>query len=66
MKEFPAPAVVGIVVALLALVGFLIFRGSSSVQGDGKQGNVQAAPPMPAAARQSMQQQYQPRSATRP
>jgi hypothetical protein len=46
-------------IAVVALVGFFIYRSSAgSVQGDGKAGNVQAAPPLPDHLKKKMQDSY--------
>ena len=46
-------------IAVIALVGFFIYRSSSgSIQGDGKAGNVEAAPPLPEHLKKKMQDSY--------
>ncbi len=48
-QEIPTGAVVAILIAILLVAGFFLFRTftTGGVQGDGRAGEVQAAPPVP-------------------
>jgi hypothetical protein len=59
-KEVSPIAVIAAAVAVIAIIGFFVYRSSAgSVQGDGKAGNVQAAPPLPEHLKAKMRQQHQ-------
>ncbi len=60
-KSLPIPVVVTVITLLVLLVGFFIFKGvtNGGTAGDGKEGNVQASPPMPDSAKQQMIQNAQ-------
>jgi len=59
-REFPMAVIICIAAALVVLIGFLVYKGASGgIQGDGKVGNIQAAPPMPPGAQQRMMQMRQ-------
>lgn len=56
-QSIPAPIVAVVVVLLLAVVGFFLYKGATGgVQGDGKVGNVEASPPIPKHAQEQMMQ----------
>jgi hypothetical protein len=57
-KSVPAPLVAAIIVVVVLLAGFFLYKGATGgTVGDGKAGNVEASPPMPDAAKQQMMQQ---------
>ncbi len=47
-KNVSAPVAIAIIVVVLLVVGFFLYRGiTGGVQGNGREGEVQAAPPVP-------------------
>lgn len=47
-KNVSAPLAIAIIVVVLLVVGFFLYRGmTGGVQGNGREGDVQAAPPVP-------------------
>jgi hypothetical protein len=47
-QELPTGVVVAIIVAVVLIAGFLLYRTwTGGTQGNGRPGEVQAAPPMP-------------------
>lgn len=47
-QELPKGVVVAIIAAIVLVAGFFLYRAwTGGTQGDGRQGEVQAAPPMP-------------------
>ncbi len=61
LKSLPVPLVATVVAVIVLMVGVFLFKGlaGGGVTGDGKEGNVQASPPMPSAAREQMLQDAQ-------
>jgi hypothetical protein len=56
-KTIPMPVVAAVIaVIVLLVIGFLYKGATGGTVGDGKEGNVQASPPMPEAAKQEMLQ----------
>ena len=56
-KEVSAPMLIAAVVIVVALAGFFLFKGvTGGVQGNGKDGDVQPGPNIPASAMQKMRQ----------
>lgn len=60
-KSLPIPLVATVITIIVLLAGFFVYKGVSNMGtvGDGKEGNVQASPPMPEAAKQQMLQDAQ-------
>jgi preprotein translocase subunit SecG len=47
-RNISTPVAVAIIVVVLLVVGVLLYRGlTGGVQGDGREGEIQAAPPVP-------------------
>jgi hypothetical protein len=47
-KNISTPVAVVIIVVVVLLVGFMLYRAfTGGVQGNGKEGDIQAAPPVP-------------------
>lgn len=47
-KNISTPVAIAIIVVVLLVVGFFLYRGmTGGVQGNGRAGEVQAAPPVP-------------------
>jgi hypothetical protein len=56
-KSLPIPLVATVITLIVLVVGFFLYKGiTGGTTGDGKEGNVQASPPMPEAAKQQMMQ----------
>ncbi len=47
-KNVSAPLAIAVIVLVLLVVGFFLYKGiTGGVQGNGREGDVQAAPPVP-------------------
>ena len=57
-KSLPIPLVATVITVLVLLVAVFLYKGvkGGGTVGDGKEGNVQASPPMPESAKQQMMQ----------
>ena len=54
-RSISAPVAAIFICLVVAVVGFFLYRGATGgTVGDGREGHVQASPPMPDAAKQSM------------
>jgi hypothetical protein len=60
-KSLPIPIVATIITVIVLVLGIFIYKGVAhgGTVGDGKEGNVQASPPMPESAKQQMIQDAQ-------
>ncbi|HLK58472.1 MAG TPA: hypothetical protein VKU00_18025 [Chthonomonadaceae bacterium] len=62
-KSISTPLVVAVIALVVLVIGFFLYKGATGgTVGDGHEGRVQAAPPMPGgdAAKQQMIQQHAP------
>ena len=59
-KSLPMPVIATVITLVVLVVGFFLYKGiTGGTVGDGKEGNVQASPPMPEAAKQEMMKNAQ-------
>ena len=59
-RTIPVPVAATLIAFIVVLAGFFIYRGvAGGFAGDGREGNVQASPPMPETAKQQMLKQSQ-------
>jgi len=57
-KNLSTPLVVTLIAVVVAISGFVLYKGvTGGTVGDGHEGRVQAAPPMPEAGKQEMRNQ---------
>jgi len=57
-KNLSTPIAAAVIAVVVVLAGFALYRGvTGGTVGDGREGHVQASPPMPEAAKQEMVKQ---------